>query len=91
MAGAQLGNTDLEDANLKSGNLESAILEQADLEGANLADAALAHLRFPVRGLIKGTPAALPEHWKLVDGYLFGPEDDLYGVDLKASTWKEST
>lgn len=61
-------------ANLNGANLSGVDLTGVDLTGANLNG---------VRsGGIIGQPAALPDTWGLVGGYLFGPGADLSGAKL---------
>ena len=55
----------------------------ADLSGADLSDADLSNtnLNGITSGGIIGTPV-LPAYYKLVDGYIIGPNVDLNGADL---------
>jgi uncharacterized protein YjbI with pentapeptide repeats len=84
LTGANLHLTDftgsnLTDADLAGANLSSAGLGQTTLTGANLSGADLVKL---VSWSIIGIPAALPQHWTLRNGYLFGPQVFLDLVDL---------
>lgn len=72
--GADLSGADLGGAFLESATLDSANLENANLEAANLGNASLRNVK---SGGIIGTPAMLPTDWKIVNGYLVGPEVDL--------------
>jgi len=55
-------------------NFRSTNLENADLSGASLDGVK--------SGAITGTPLALPDKWKLINGYLIGPGADLRNADL---------
>lgn len=74
-----LTGTNLTDANLADADLTWAGLGQTTLTGANLSGADLANL---TSWSITGTPAALPWHWTLRNGYLFGPQVWLDSADL---------
>jgi uncharacterized protein YjbI with pentapeptide repeats len=63
-------------ANLKDANLASADLNFSDLSGANLSG---------VRSGGVTKAGKLPTGWKLVGGYLIGPEANLTGADLSYS------
>jgi len=65
-------------AYLNDANLMDADLSGVDLSGAVLTDVA--------SGGITGTPSALPTDWSLTDGYLIGPDADLYYADLSTPT-----
>ena len=58
----------------------------ADLSGADLSDADLSNtnLNGITSGGIIGTPV-LPAYYKLVDGYIIGPNVDLNGADLSSA------
>ena len=73
-AGVNLSGTNLYHAYLPSS------LTGADVNGANL-DAVAGRVSVPTGGLT-GTPAVLPHHNSLVDGYLVGPGADLSGASL---------
>ena len=75
--GANLVAADLQEANLGQASLNGADLTSARLHGARLSNADLRGVK--ALGII-GTPADLPDEWKLVDSSLFGP-----GVDLSYS------
>jgi uncharacterized protein YjbI with pentapeptide repeats len=74
-----LTGTNLTDANMAGADLVDAGLGLTTLTGANLSGADLAKL---ASWSITGTPAALPLHWTLRNGFLFGPQAWFYGVDL---------
>lgn len=89
LAGANLAGADMQSINLTGTNLTDADMAGADLvsaglglttlTGANLSGADLAKL---TSWSITGTPATLPQHWTLRNGYLFGPQAWFYDVDL---------
>lgn len=79
---AGLEGADLAGADLESATLKSADVEGADVAGADLASAALEEVR---SGGITGAPSALPANWKLVGGYLAGPNADLEGAELESA------
>ena len=84
LTSAVLSGTDLtgsiwRSADARGVDLTGADLSQADLSEANLEDATLAGV---LSGGVFGTPAALPEAWQLLGGYLMGPGVDLSGRDL---------
>ena len=86
---AKLERADLTRANLSEANLTNAYLYAADLYGANLTDANLTDtdltdvdLRGVKSGGIIGTPQSLPPSYKLVNGYIVGPNIDLTNVNL---------
>jgi uncharacterized protein YjbI with pentapeptide repeats len=89
LTGANLSGADMQMINLTGTNLTDADMAGADLAdaglglttltGANLIGADLAKL---ASWSITGTPTALPQHWTLRSGFLFGPQAWFYGVDL---------
>lgn len=86
LSGANLSGADLTGCDLTGTNLTNAVLTGADLTGSNLssvnlagADLTGATLAGVTSGGIGGTPAALPEGWSIVGGYLVGPQH--LGVD----------
>ena len=87
LTGADLTSADLSGANLSGANLTFAILHYSNLSGANLlgANLSFAGLSRVQSGGLVGTPAVLPEGWRLVKGYLIGPTASLAGADLSAS------
>ena len=68
-------------ANLKNANLRSANLTNANFTATRLTGAFLtaAILTGVTSGRISGTPATLPTHWRLANGYLVGPTRELGG------------
>ena len=68
----------LTDANLTDANLTGADLSGADLSGAELSGADLTD----VSGRFVGTPDSMPTNFRIVNGYLVGPNADLSGADL---------
>ena len=97
LSGAFIAGTDLSGATLAGANLNVAQLNNDNLNGANLSGATLADVPstfIPPNGVtsygLTGTPAALPAHWALLNGYLVGPGaelrgDNLAGLDLTGS------
>ncbi len=84
LAGADLAHARMEEVELERGTLEDANLTDATLEYAYLtgddiagADFSGAQLEGVTSGEELGTPASLPEPWRLVDGYLIGPRAEL--------------
>ena len=71
-------------ANLKNANLRSANLTNANFTATRLTGAFLtaATLTGVTSGRISGTPATLPTHWRLANGYLVGPRANLAGASL---------
>ena len=65
---------------LKGANLTDSSLSNAVLTGANLTGASLVGVKrfydIYADGGIKGSPS-LPKNWRLVNGYLIGPNADL--------------
>lgn len=85
LTGARLYGASLTGADLAGANLTGTLLHSAVMTGTNLARAKLTSTTniFSVRsGGITGTPASLPPHWRVISGYLIGPEADLTGASL---------
>jgi len=84
---AQLRGFDLSNVNLQGANLSGAELSRADINGANLEGANLegAYLDGITSGNLKGTPSALPDGYKILNGYLVGYGVSLYGADLQGA------
>ncbi len=93
LAGADFTSATLTRANLTNANVSAVIMSGTDFTGANLKS-----IRSYEGG--SGTPAALPVHWKAVDGFLFGPttvidetgipaDADLSGADLDHASIQE--
>jgi uncharacterized protein YjbI with pentapeptide repeats len=78
MAGDELNSADLAGANLTGASLGSTDLTSAKLAGATLTGASGTS--------IAGSPASMPAHWSVRDGYLIGPGSDTYmtGADLSS-------
>jgi len=70
LSGSDLTGADLTGADLTSADLTSARLAGVTLTGATLTGATLKGV---TSGGITGTPAALPQHWSVRAGFLFGP------------------
>ncbi len=79
LSGADLSHFDLRGAALTYANLDHVVLTGANLDHADLAGASLAGV---TSGSIAGTPAALPDRWMLVGGYLIGPGANLADAHL---------
>lgn len=87
-------NSILDDANLTGINFYASYMPGASFKGANLSGANFANVNLDgadlsgailtgvISGNTRGTPAALPSGWVLVDGYLIGPTADLRGANL---------
>jgi uncharacterized protein YjbI with pentapeptide repeats/outer membrane protein assembly factor BamB len=71
LAGASAGNANLMQANLASTNLTAVDLSTATLAGTESGEITASH-----------APAALPQGWTFIDGYLVGPDADLDNADL---------
>jgi uncharacterized protein YjbI with pentapeptide repeats len=69
-SGCNLGTRDLTGDDLSGANLTGTDLSGTTLTGVS-------------SGNIIGTPAALPTDWKLVSGFLLGPNANLAGVSLR--------
>lgn len=78
-----LTNANLTNANLTNANFLEVILSGGTLTGANLTGTVLgADLDGVISGGITTTPAFLPTHWILYNGYLVGQGANLTGADL---------
>ena len=64
-------------ANLSNANLSGINLDDTNFEGANLSGV--------VSGGLYGIPSALSEPWKIVNGYLVGPNANLSGANLSGA------
>ena len=84
LTGANLTRFNLTDANLTDANLTNADLTDANLTNANLTGAKLfgATLTGVRSGAISGTPASLPTGYRLINGYIIGPDANLTNADL---------
>jgi uncharacterized protein YjbI with pentapeptide repeats len=78
-----LTGIDLTDANLTGAKLNIVNLTDVNLTGADLTDADLTDsiLTGIKSGGIKGNPI-LPKGYKIINGYIIGPNVNLYGADL---------
>ena len=65
---------DLRDSDLTGADLRDSDLTGADLSGANLEKVS--------SGGITGTAKSLPQGWRMLGGYLVGPNADLSDADL---------
>ena len=77
LSGTDLSGVDLSQANLAFANLANTNLDGVDLSNANLYGVS--------SGGITGTPAALPDGWNIVNGYLVGPNAMLTHADLSST------
>ena len=72
---ADLQRFDLTNVNLEGANLTNADLSGADIQGANLEGANFKEVRLLngiSSGKLKGTPSALPDGYKIINGYIVG-------------------
>ncbi len=83
LSGTNFTGATLSGVNLTGATLRNAILSDARLTGATLtgADMRNATLDGVVSGSIVGTPS-LPAAWRVIKGYLVGPEANLNSADL---------
>jgi uncharacterized protein YjbI with pentapeptide repeats len=72
----------LQGLNLGAANLDNVDLSSTLVQGANFSKVTLGNVK---SGSISGVPAALPEDWKLVNGYLVGNGANLVGAALANS------
>lgn len=83
LSGADLSGADFSGADLEFARITSANLNNADLAAANLTDI--------MAGIVTGTPAGLPAHWEIVQGYLLGPTVVFpQGADLKGVNFSDA-
>jgi len=61
LSGADLSGANLKEANLSGAKIHDIDFSAADLSGANLAN-------------VEGLPAALPDGFRLINGYILGPK-----------------
>ena len=73
----------LKGIDLKNTDLSGFHLDNCDLTNTNLSDAILSNIK---SGNIAGIPKNLPENYKIVNGYMLGPDVDLTEVDLSGFT-----
>jgi uncharacterized protein YjbI with pentapeptide repeats/outer membrane protein assembly factor BamB len=76
LAGADLAGVSAGSANFMQANLASTNLTGVDLSTATLLDTQSGEIN------AKQAPAALPQDWTFVDGYLAGPNANLDNADL---------
>jgi uncharacterized protein YjbI with pentapeptide repeats len=76
---ANLIDANLTDANLTGAYLINANLKNVDLTGANLTGAFLLNVK---SGNITGNPLSLPNDYKLIKGYIVGPDVNLTDANL---------
>ena len=88
LASVDLAGIDFDDASFVGADLAHANLGGASVDGnvagANLSGTNLgsAYLAGVSSGNLTGKPSALPANWRLVDGYLIGPDAELRGANL---------
>jgi uncharacterized protein YjbI with pentapeptide repeats len=87
LSGVNLNRSNLTDANLAGTDLSGASLNFVPLTGANLTNTNLANasLAEAISGGVTGQPAALPDHWMLVSGFLIGPFANLSHASLSGA------
>ena len=83
----ELRDFDLRNVNLQGANLSNADLFGSDIKGANIEGTNLenAELRNISSGNLKGSPSALPDGYKIINGFLVGPGVNLYDADLQGA------
>ena len=84
-AGANLTSADLTGASFRNTSFIGALLDATTISGASFTVARFRGIR---SAAVDGTPAALPDHYSVVHGYIVGPAADLsnaglYGADLR--------
>ena len=77
-----LSNVNLQGADLSGADLSRVDINGANLEGANLEVSGFSEIR---SGNLKGTPSALPDGYKIINGYLVGYGVSLYDADLQGA------
>ncbi|MDA7514020.1 leucine-rich repeat protein [bacterium] len=82
LLGANFSGANLSEANLSRAYLRDAILTDAYLDETDLSSLDLSGV---VSGGITGNPFALPDGFKLIKGYLLGPNANLSGADLSGA------
>jgi uncharacterized protein YjbI with pentapeptide repeats len=87
LSGLNLAGANLNGANLSNANLDQTNLSQATVVGANLDTTILATAKVAglSSGSLSGVPASLPDQWKVVGGYLVGPQANLKGASLASA------
>ena len=79
LSGLNLSEANLSGADLSGADLSGAVLLSANLTGTNLSGATLTKVS---SGSITTVPKYLPTGWKLINGYLIGPQADLTSAKL---------
>jgi len=84
LTGWNLSNLNLSNSEFVGANLTNANLDGDNLAGSDVQDAIFTGVSWTAveSGGITGTPAALPAHWTISDGYLIGPDDGLVSANL---------
>ena len=77
-----LRNVNLQGANLSNADLSGSDIKGASIEGTNLENADLRNIS---SGNLKGSPSALPDGYKIINGFLVGLGVNLYGADLQGA------
>ena len=77
-----LSNVNLQGADLSGADLSRVDINGANLEGANLEVSGFSEIR---SGNLKGTPSALPDGYKIINGYLVGYGVSLYEANLEGA------
>ena len=77
LRGANLTNTNLTNANLINTNLIDTNLTNTNLTNVNLKSIKSGNITFD-----KGKPPKLPTNYKLINGYIIGPDVTLIGANL---------
>ncbi len=87
LSGLDLAGANLNGANLSAANLDQTNLSQATVVGANLDATILANAKVAglSSGSLSGVPASLPDQFKVVVGYLVGPQANLRGAGLASA------
>ena len=89
LSGTILSNAILRDVNFQDAYIGSAVLTHADLTGSDFSDVTLNNALFSYTTLaqiksggISGTPQSLPTDYKIMSGYILGPNVDLSNENL---------
>jgi len=69
-----LNSANLANVSLKQGHIVAASVDNTDFSGADLA--------YMHAEDVTGTPAALPSDWRLIRGYLIGPDANMIGDEF---------
>jgi uncharacterized protein YjbI with pentapeptide repeats len=79
LIGANLSGANLTGVDLSDTNLTGVLLISSNLSGTNLTNANLTNI---YANGIQGTPTGLASSWRLLNGYLIGPQANLNNADL---------